>query len=109
MIRITDYKEKYKQLVKENDDVYLIRWDYEDDKEIDPETRIESETPLGTWTYERLYYTPSIDAIQNMILSSDEDYNILKSMLDEDLRTVESLLPSGYEYEMNKAKEYKKK
>lgn len=47
-------------------------------------------------------------AFQNMILSSDEDYNILKSMLDEDLRTVESLLPSSYEYEMNKAKEYKK-
>ena len=69
MIRITDYKEKYKQLEKENDNVYLIRWDYEDDKEIDPETRIESESPLGTWTYERLYYTPSIDAIQNMILS----------------------------------------
>ena len=69
MIRITDYKEKYKQLEKENDDVYLIRWDYEDDKVVDPETGAESESPLGTWTYERLYYTPSIDAIQNMILS----------------------------------------
>ena len=69
MIRITDYKEKYKQLEKENDDVYLIRWDYKDDKVVDPETGVESESPLGTWTYERLYYTPSIDVIQNMILS----------------------------------------
>ena len=50
MIRITDYKEKYKQLEKENDDVYLIRWDYEDDKVVDPETGAESESPLGTWT-----------------------------------------------------------
>ena len=51
MIRITDYKEKYKQLEKENDNVYLVRWDYKDDKEIDPETGTESESPLGTWTY----------------------------------------------------------
>lgn len=69
MIRITDYKEKYKPLEKENDNVYIVRWDYEDDTMLNPETGEESESPLGTWTYERLYYTPSIDVIQNMILS----------------------------------------
>lgn len=47
-------------------------------------------------------------AFQNMFLSSEEDYEILKSILDSDLRKVESLLPSGYEYEIKKAKEYKK-
>ena len=47
-------------------------------------------------------------AFQNMFLSSDEDYEILKSILASDLRKVESLLPSGYEYEIKKAKEYKK-
>ena len=69
MIRITDYKEKYKPLEKENDNVYIVRWDYEDDTILNPETGSREESPLGTWTYERLYFTPSIDVIQTMILS----------------------------------------
>lgn len=84
-------------------------------------TKQHEKNPISRYVreYDKLkYYENRLDigqeikdmefAFQNMILSSDEDYNILKSMLDEDLRKVESLLPSGYEYEMNKAKEYKK-
>ena len=93
MIRITDYKEKYKQLEKENDNVYLIRWDYEDDKVVDPETGAESESPLGTWTYERLYYTPSIDAIQNMIDLGLTKEQILKKYSPEEYEKALNSMP----------------
>ena len=83
MVRTTDQKEKYLPIEKVNDNVYIIRWDYEDlydtvyeeTGEVDEngmpiriDTGEKVETNLASWTYKYLYFTPSVEYIKNFIL-----------------------------------------
>lgn len=60
MIRTNGLKTNYKPLevVSEVDNIYIIRWDYAEVKETDPETKLLVDSDLAVWTEEILYHKP---------------------------------------------------
>ena len=56
MIRTNGLKTKYKPLeaVSEADNIYIVRWDYAEIRELDPETEEYVDTDIAAWAEEIL-------------------------------------------------------
>lgn len=61
MIRTNGLKTKYKPLevVSEVDNIYIVRWDYTEVKEYDPQTESSIDTDMAVWAEEILYHKPT--------------------------------------------------
>ena len=61
MIRTNGLKTKYNPLevVSEVDNIYIVRWDYTEVKEYDPQTESSIDTDMAVWAEEILYHKPT--------------------------------------------------
>ncbi len=69
MIRTNGLKTDYKPLevVSEVDNIYIVRWDYAEVKEYDPETESSIDTDMAVWAEEIIYHKPNEDEMRRMI------------------------------------------
>lgn len=69
MIRTNGLKTKYKPLevVSEVDNIYIVRWDYAEIREFDPETEEYVDTDMAVWAEEILYHKPTENEMRRMV------------------------------------------
>lgn len=123
MIRTNGLRTKYKpiEVVSEVDNIYIIRWDYAEVKEIDQKTKELIDTDLAIWAEEILYHKPTEaelrklftkyynDITDNKILSgfvwndmqiwlSDENQRNYKAVYDLAVQKNGANLPAEFKF-----------
>lgn len=68
MIRTNGLRTTYKPIEAISEvDIYIIRWDYAEVKETDPETKKPIDTNMAVWAEEIIYHKPTEEELRRMI------------------------------------------